>query len=393
MTKARTNADNASADIQGVTAGTGLSGGGTSGTVTLTNDMATTIDAKGDLVVGTGADTYSRLAVSDNGSTLVADSSASTGLRWQGSYAGGKNFLINGGFDIWQRSTSNGTAGYQTADRWYQNATQSTTFARESTTVPVSSTYSLKMTANVGSQQMWIQQPIESLSAIRLAGRTIAVAADVSASTSTGMTINVYSSTTVDNTAAGTWGSAITPTSGGSGTAVSGSFTRISGTYAIPSTAKSVMVQIITTGNVANGVVVYIGNAQAEIGSVPTAFTLAGGTLAGELCAAQRYYWRWTAGDAYTPFGMALKTTATAAQWVLQFPVEMRARVTSLEFSSLISSNAAGNGAITAMTLGWWGKNTARIDITNNSIGVADTPTLIQSNNNSSAYFAINAEL
>ncbi len=38
MTKARVNADNASADIQGVTAGTGLSGGGTSGTVTVAID-------------------------------------------------------------------------------------------------------------------------------------------------------------------------------------------------------------------------------------------------------------------------------------------------------------------------------------------------------------------
>lgn len=42
MTKARTNADNASADIQGVTAGTGLSGGGTSGTVSLAVDNTVT---------------------------------------------------------------------------------------------------------------------------------------------------------------------------------------------------------------------------------------------------------------------------------------------------------------------------------------------------------------
>lgn len=40
MSKARVNADNASADIQGVTAGTGLSGGGTSGTVTVSLDTA-----------------------------------------------------------------------------------------------------------------------------------------------------------------------------------------------------------------------------------------------------------------------------------------------------------------------------------------------------------------
>lgn len=40
MTKARVNADNASADIQGVTAGTGLSGGGTSGTVTVSLDTS-----------------------------------------------------------------------------------------------------------------------------------------------------------------------------------------------------------------------------------------------------------------------------------------------------------------------------------------------------------------
>jgi len=45
-------------DITEVVAGTGLSGGGSSGSVTLTNTVATEFDAKGDLVVGTGADTF-----------------------------------------------------------------------------------------------------------------------------------------------------------------------------------------------------------------------------------------------------------------------------------------------------------------------------------------------
>jgi len=44
MTRARVNADNALADILGVTASTGLTGGGTSGTVSVSIDTATTVD-------------------------------------------------------------------------------------------------------------------------------------------------------------------------------------------------------------------------------------------------------------------------------------------------------------------------------------------------------------
>ena len=51
-------ASGATGDIEGVTAGVGISGGGTSCTVTITNDMATTITASGDIVVGTGSGTY-----------------------------------------------------------------------------------------------------------------------------------------------------------------------------------------------------------------------------------------------------------------------------------------------------------------------------------------------
>jgi hypothetical protein len=81
-------ASGATGDIEGVTAGIGISGGGTSGTVTVTNSMATAIDAKGDLIVGTGADTFSKLSAGTNGYLLTADSAEATGLKWAAAASG-----------------------------------------------------------------------------------------------------------------------------------------------------------------------------------------------------------------------------------------------------------------------------------------------------------------
>ncbi len=91
-------ASGATGDIEGVTAGVGISGGGTSGTVTVTNSMATAIDAKGDLVVGTGADTFARLAVGTNGHTLVADSAETTGLKWAAASSGALTLVKRSSF-------------------------------------------------------------------------------------------------------------------------------------------------------------------------------------------------------------------------------------------------------------------------------------------------------
>ena len=111
MTKARTLADNYAADINQVSAGVGITGGGTSGTVTITNDMATTIAAKGDLVIGTANDTYARLAVASTaGYLLTVDSAESTGLKWSAPAGGGKVLQVVGANN--STAISTGTVGF-----------------------------------------------------------------------------------------------------------------------------------------------------------------------------------------------------------------------------------------------------------------------------------------
>jgi hypothetical protein len=64
-------------DITAVTAGTGISGGGTSGAVTITNSMATEITASGDIIVGTGSGTFDNLPIGTTGQILTADTTVS----------------------------------------------------------------------------------------------------------------------------------------------------------------------------------------------------------------------------------------------------------------------------------------------------------------------------
>jgi hypothetical protein len=79
-------------DITSVVAGVGMTGGGTTGAVTLTNDMASTITASGDIIVGTGSGSYDNLAIGTTGQVLTADTTVSPyKVKW--ATAGGGDFI------------------------------------------------------------------------------------------------------------------------------------------------------------------------------------------------------------------------------------------------------------------------------------------------------------
>lgn len=116
-------------DITGVTAGTGISGGGTSGTVTVTNSMATAIDAKGDLIAGTGADAFARLGVGTNGQVLTADSAETTGMKWASAPSGGMTLLSTTTLSGTSTSISVSSTGYNELRIFIENCNAGANFA------------------------------------------------------------------------------------------------------------------------------------------------------------------------------------------------------------------------------------------------------------------------
>ena len=357
-----TNADmdftwiaNDQGDITGVTAGTGISGGGTSGTVTVTNSMATTITTKGDLVPGTGSGTFARLAAGSNGETLVADSSTSTGLRYQGDYAAGKNKIINGDMGIWQRGTSFavGNTGpyYGAADRWryYHNgATAGTnTVSRQAftvgqTDVPNNPTYFQRWTATTvaGSQTVCdFDQLIEDVSTF--AGQT--VNASIYLKSSGTFTYTVFLE---QNFGSGGSGSVATTIATGSTTT---GWVRVTGSATLPSiSGKTVgtgssLRFLVRFSSPTSGATFDISNAKVEAGSVATAFQTATGTIQGELAACQRYYWRSNIGsNTNAGIGWGFTYSATAAYMLVKLPISMRVPPTSIEFAALSLENWGG---------------------------------------------------
>lgn len=350
-------------DITAVTAGTGITGGGTSGAVTITNSMATAIDAKGDLVAGTGADAFARLAAGANGETLVADSSTTTGLRYQTGYNG--NAVINGSFDIWQRGTSFVPASYNYgADRFSMNrgATGSTVSRQASGLTGFN--YAARVqrdSGNASTSGIEIMTTLETADCLRFAGQTITFSfyarkgADFSAASSN-LAVRLMTGTGTDQPLQSFSGFAIVLNSTATLTT---SWERYSYTVTLASTVTEFGFNLLFTPVGTAGAADYfdVTGAQIELGSVATTFKRAsGGTIQGELDACLYYFNRIADFSAGGSNGQQMIVTAqnfasTGGFGVLQYPKMRISPTVSFSGNADFFATGAGGNNITTTSM------------------------------------------
>jgi hypothetical protein len=324
------------------------------------SEIAKTIaDAKGDLIVGTAADTVDRLAVGNNGETLVADSAQTTGLGWSANYAAGKNKIINGDLQIWQRGTTFSVAGTSfTADRFRVVAAGATvsrqTFTPGSAPVAGYEGQFYFNQLNTANNQNY-DTSIRVENARTYAGQTVTLSF-WARSTAGAQPLNVAifqsfgtggsPSADVTATYVSGSGSPYTPTA---------SWVRYTFTYSMPSVSGKTFgtnndsylnVRLFQYTTTATNTSIDIWGVQLEASPVATAFQTATGTFQGELAACQRYYYKVTNGATNCPVTTAFYYSGSSVNAFLQFPVTMRTspsidQVSGTDYFSFIRNGGA----------------------------------------------------
>jgi hypothetical protein len=392
---------NTGSTVTGPTGATGASVTGPTGATGLTGVTGpSALTTKGDIATFDTA--VARLAVGANGETIVADSSTSTGLRYQSGYNG--NGIINGGFDIWQRGTSiANTATYvYSADRWQCGGSAAQTTSRQASSL-TGIQYCARVQRNSGSTSttvVAINVSMESADSYRFAGQTITfsfwarVGANYSNSTSVLGAYLQFGTGTDQNANSGYTGATAiinqTPT-------VTTSWQRFQYTAAVSSTATEIAASFYYTPTGTAGANDYfeVTGVQLELGSIATNFKRAGGTIQGELAACQRYYWRMSgADDSYSVFGMGGGMSGTMAQIQIQNPTTMRTASTTLTYSTLrLLEDAFDVRTVSSITAARNVRNgSVSLEVSSSSLTTGHTYSLT-ADGSANAYIAISAEL
>ena len=309
----------------------------------------TIVDAKGDLIAAVAADSLNRLAVGSNDQVLVADSAASTGLAWKSyatPFAAGKNKIINGAFDIWQRGTSisltNTTTAF-VADRFTATSyftAGTSTFTQQSFTPgtapasPYESPFFGRLTLGSTATYFELAQKIEDVRTC--AGQAVTFSFWAKASVSTPFNV-------IFRQNFGTGGSSNVDIFG-TATTLTTSWQRFTFTTTLGAmTGKTIgagsnlQLFIYASGSVTNSQTIDTWGWQLEQGSTATPFQTATGTIQGELAACQRYYFNISGADKMV--GMGAYQTSLEVNTGVTFPVTMR---TSPTFSATTGTGFYG---------------------------------------------------
>ncbi len=347
-------------------------------------------------------------AAATSGSVLVSNV-AGTSFAYQPLQAAGKNAIINGGMDIWQRgiSFSSPANGSFISDRWCTNpGTSTNTYSRQitnDTTNLPNIQYCARVQRNAGqtgASAIFYFNSFETVNSIPFAGKTATFSfyarAGANYSATSGNLQGIFNSGT--GTDQNYINVAITGQAGVASinATLTTTWQRFTVSGTVPATATELQVGFIFTPVGTAGVNDYfeVTGVQVELGSVATTFSRAGGTLQGELAACQRYYYRTNAQT----FGSGMAFSSTQGLCWTTFPVTMRTAPTALEQSgtatdyNFLNSVATGVNLSAVPTFGAAYTQSSQTSITVASGLTAGNASKLAANN-ANAYLGWSAEL
>jgi hypothetical protein len=354
-------------------------------------------------------DVYSAADVNDTNGTINLLTSSTL------SVAAGKNAVINGGMDIWQRGTSISVAASTvpyTADRWTlaTNANQASTVSRQATgdtTNLPTIQYCARVQRNsgqTGTTQMGFTNNFETVNSLRFAGQTVTISfyarkgANYSP-TSSVLTVYGISGTGTDQTRApGTYTNEAYWVNNQTATLTT-TWQRFTFSGTVSSTANQLAVYfgMTPTGTAGANDYFEVTGVQLELGATATTFSRAQGTIQGELAACQRYYYRMGGDQNYNPIRAVGNTSSTStAYFNVIHLITMRVPPTTVDYSTLsISLFGAAAVAITNLTLpaNLNGKSATIILVEGVGFPAANTVQFMTTNNSTSGYLGFSAEL
>jgi len=278
------------------------------------------------------------MTVTINGSGTVT---GLTNISSSGAGAGFKNRLINGSFEIAQRSSSATitagstiAAGYSTVDRWYAYCTGANVTAAQVTGV-APNLRQLQITGAASVTTIGIGQRIEADNSADLAGTTCTLAADISNSLLTSVTWAAYYANTTN-----VFGTLASPTRTQIATGtftVTSTATRYSANIAVPLAATTGIEIVFTVGAQTSGTW-KLDNIQFETGASATTYDVK--AYSTELALCQRYYYKAVSSTSnwIGSGGYVANASSIAARVPTIFPVQMRIAPTVLDTTGTASN-------------------------------------------------------